>query len=234
MKILNTTTARRLAGKVVAEPDLTRVLVPIVTPKMVDGRAVLQITDTVVAEPGAAVGKYLGPAGFVSAAAEATNIRGQAGPESTTPGPQGNAGWTPVLAGEADGTRTLIKVADWTGGSGSKPSTGMYLGTAGYVATRAEAFNFNAAKRVFSLAAISNAQGIATFAFNVTPAFAVTPAVVVTSVVPNVLAGATRAAEVPNTRTKTGVQVRVEQMNIVGAAVGLLSGATINILVIES
>lgn len=39
-------------------------------------------------------------------------------------------GWTPVLAAEADGTRTVVKVADWIGGTGSKPATG-YIGGSG-------------------------------------------------------------------------------------------------------
>lgn len=35
-----------------------------------------------------------------------------------TKGSTGANGWTPVLAGELDGTRTLIKVLDWAGGEG--------------------------------------------------------------------------------------------------------------------
>lgn len=40
-------------------------------------------------------------------------------------------GWTPTLALEADGSRIVQKVADWTGGTGTKPATGLYVGTAG-------------------------------------------------------------------------------------------------------
>ncbi len=58
----------------------------------------------------------------------------------------GNTGWTPVMVGELDGYRTLLRVADWSGGTGSKPATGMYLGTAGYVTTKAAAFDFNPAR----------------------------------------------------------------------------------------
>jgi len=157
----------------------------------------------------------------------------QASLQSKTPGPTGNSGWTPILAGELDGTKTMMKIVDWVGGSGTKPSVGMYIGTAGYVTTKAEAFNFNAVKRVMSFSADTNAQGIAAINFNVTPAFAVAPSVVIASVVPKAIAGATRAIEVTNTRTKTGVQVKVEQMNIVGNIVGLLSGATVTVIAIE-
>ena len=158
----------------------------------------------------------------------------QASLTSKVPGANGNSGWTPVLAGEADGTRTLIKVIDWTGGQGTKPNTGMYIGTTGYVTTKVDAFNFNAVKRVMAMSAVSNAQGIATFNFTtITPVFAVVPAVVIASVVPTLLAGATRATEVANSRTKNGVQVKVEQMNLLGTIVSLLAGATVNIIIIE-
>jgi hypothetical protein len=145
----------------------------------------------------------------------------------------GDNGWSPILAGEQDGTRTMVKVVGWTGGAGSKPPIGMYLGTAGYVTDKADAFNFNAAKRVMSFAALTNAQGIALFTFGVTPGFANVPAVVIASVVPNAVAGATRATEVTNSRTKTGVQVKVEQMNLLGTVLSLIVGATVNIIVIE-
>lgn len=38
-------------------------------------------------------------------------------------GSNGTSGWTPILGGELDGTRTLIKVVDWSGGTGTKPAT---------------------------------------------------------------------------------------------------------------
>lgn len=56
-------------------------------------------------------------------------------------------GWTPVLAAEADGERVVVKVADWVGGAGSKPSTG-YVGdaaTPGLRPDRGDGFNFNRA-----------------------------------------------------------------------------------------
>lgn len=153
-------------------------------------------------------------------------------PETKGPtGDAGNTGWTPVLAGEADGTRTLMKVQDWTGGQGAKPATGMYIGTTGYVATKALAFNFNAIKRVIPLSAVTNASGIATF--NLTSyGFAAPPAVVCLPATTAVLSGATRSA-VTGTTTALQVQVKVDQAALLTGIITLLVGATANILVIE-
>lgn len=54
-----------------------------------------------------------------------------------TPGAQGTAGWSPVLANVADGNRRVLQVIDWQGGAGAKPATGLYIGTAGLTATLA-------------------------------------------------------------------------------------------------
>ena len=45
----------------------------------------------------------------------------------------GDDGWTPVFAVVADGERRVQRVVDWTGGSGTKPATGKYVGTGGFV-----------------------------------------------------------------------------------------------------
>lgn len=156
---------------------------------------------------------------------------GTPGAASTVPGPEGNDGWTPILAGEADGTRTLIKVVDWTGGEGTKPATGMYIGTTGYVATKALAFNFNALKRVFPMSAVTNASGIATF--DLTPyAFTAIPQVIPLPATTAVISGATRSV-VTGPTTKTQAQVKVDQAGLLTGAVTLLVGATANVLVIE-
>lgn len=60
-------------------------------------------------------------------------------PLSALVGGQGNAAWSPVFATVADGERRVLRVTDWTGGQGSKPATGAYLGPLGFVATAAEA-----------------------------------------------------------------------------------------------
>lgn len=48
-------------------------------------------------------------------------------------GAEGDDGWTPVLAVVADGARRVQQVADWTGGTGTKPATGKYVGATGLV-----------------------------------------------------------------------------------------------------
>lgn len=148
-------------------------------------------------------------------------------------GPQGSNGWTPLMVGEADGTRTLVRVADWTGGKGDKPAVG-YLGGTGStgLVAKAAAFNFNAIKRVDIFSGVSNAQGIAAIAF--APAFATTPAKALPIGVPNVLAGPVTAAIVAGSVTKDGCQVKVTSTSLVGGAVAALVGATVSVIVIEA
>jgi len=42
-------------------------------------------------------------------------------------------GWTPILAVATDGARKVLEVTGWTGGSGTAPATGVYVGPTGYV-----------------------------------------------------------------------------------------------------
>lgn len=79
-----------------------------------------------------AVGTYVGPSGMVATAAEAVDLRGATGV-------QGDKGWSPNLALESDGARRVAKVTAWTGGAGSPPASGSYIGPLGLVATAAEA-----------------------------------------------------------------------------------------------
>lgn len=62
-------------------------------------------------------------------------IRGLTGPQ----GPQGDGGWSPILAVVSDGARRVYQVIDWTGGEGTKPATGSYIGPTGLVADIASA-----------------------------------------------------------------------------------------------
>lgn len=53
----------------------------------------------------------------------------------------GPAGWSPVLAVVSDSARRVLQITDWTGGEGTKPATGGYIGATGIVATAALAID---------------------------------------------------------------------------------------------
>lgn len=148
-------------------------------------------------------------------------------------GPDGPNGWTPILSGDADGTRTLLKVIDWTGGKGTKPPLG-YVGGPGAsgLVAKADAFNFNAVKRVDIFSAQSDASGIATITFD--PAFARVPAKALPTAIPNLLAGPIKAEMVAGSLTKTGCQVKVTQQSPVSGVITALAGASVNVIAIEA
>jgi hypothetical protein len=149
-------------------------------------------------------------------------------------GPTGGNGWTPMFAGEADGTRTLLKVVDWAGGKGVKPALG-YVGAATSTAlvSKALAFNFNSLKRVDIFTAQTAAiTGVATIVFD--PPFATVPAKALPTAIPNVLAGPIKAEIVSGSLSKTGCQVKVTQQALVGGLVTALAGATVNVIAIEA
>ena len=50
-------------------------------------------------------------------------------------GSAGLNGWSPVLAVVVDGARNVLQVVDWTGGQGTKPVVGKYIGASGFVDT---------------------------------------------------------------------------------------------------
>lgn len=156
---------------------------------------------------------------------------GAPGAASTVPGPEGNDGWTPIFAGKLDGTRTVIQVVDWTGGEGTKPATGMYIGAAGYVSAIADAFNFNAAKRVRAYSAVTNASGVATINYSAL-GFTAAPQVVALPATTTALSGPTRSAV--SAVTASGCTVTVQQQAILTGIISLLVGATANVLVIEA
>ena len=54
---------------------------------------------------------------------------------------QGVAGWSPELTVESDGARRVLQVTDWTGGGGTKPATGDYVGASGLVSDIANAID---------------------------------------------------------------------------------------------
>ncbi len=164
--------------------------------------------------------------GMIRADGTINPILTERGPE----GPGGHNGWSAVFGGEADGTRTLVRVVDWIGGQGPKPAIGMYIGPAGYVAAKADAFNFNASKRVMILSGATNAQGVAMIPFNVT--FAVPPAVRALPATTAILSGATRSTV--GMVSTTQCVVTVQQQAALTGIVSLLAGATANVIVIEA
>lgn len=70
-----------------------------------------------------AANRYIGTDGFYDTPEEATNFRGA----------QGYKGWTPVYAIEEISDSIYIKITDWTGGEGEKPTTTGYLSSTGIV-----------------------------------------------------------------------------------------------------
>lgn len=62
-------------------------------------------------------------------------------------GPIGYRGWSPVLVSAMDGARRVLRLSDYVGGEGPKPTTGvgLYLGTGGLVAAIASATDYRGA-----------------------------------------------------------------------------------------
>lgn len=60
-------------------------------------------------------------------------------------GPQGDGGWSPVIANPSDGARRVQQIVDWVGGAGTKPATGLYVGPAGLTPTIGDATDIRGA-----------------------------------------------------------------------------------------
>ena len=76
--------------------------------------------------------------GAVSAAAfaEASRVAAEAAATEAAAGGgtgTGGTGWSPQLSIEEDGDRRVFQVEDWVGGTGTKPTTGQYVGDGGLV-----------------------------------------------------------------------------------------------------
>ena len=81
---------------------------------------------------------YLTNNGVESTDTNAINVRGPAG--TSTNGDPGNHGWSPIFTTQTEGDRVVLRITDWTGGTGDKPAIG-YIGTTGIVADIADASN---------------------------------------------------------------------------------------------
>lgn len=66
------------------------------------------------------------------------NVGNIQGPEGNK-GDPGDDGWSPIFAVVSDGARRVLRIDDWTGGEGTKPATGDYVGSTGLVSDIAEA-----------------------------------------------------------------------------------------------
>ncbi len=78
-----------------------------------------------------ATGQFLGTGGFVTDITTATDIRGAMGAAGTGMGgggADGNNGWSPMISNVVDGERVVQRVVAWTGGSGTAPAIGQYIG----------------------------------------------------------------------------------------------------------
>lgn len=107
---------------------------PIFAMESVGARRVWKLTGYVGGAgdaPTANIGKYVGPGGYVTDIAEATDQRGVTGAR----------GWSPVLSIVADGARRVRRLVGYVGGEGDEPiaNVGKYIGLDGYVTDIADA-----------------------------------------------------------------------------------------------
>ena len=99
-------------------------------------RRVLQVSDWVGGtgtKP--TIDQYVGISGLVDNIADGVDIRGHRGLQGIAgnPGDDADDGWSPVFSVVSDGERRVLQVSDWVGGTGTKPTTGQYVGTTGLV-----------------------------------------------------------------------------------------------------
>lgn len=74
-------------------------------------------------------------------------------------GSDGINGWSPILANVVDGSRIVQQVIDWTGGTGSKPVTGQYIGSTGLVSNISLAIDIRGAQGIQGIPGIQGLQG---------------------------------------------------------------------------
>lgn len=96
-----------------------------------------------------AAGAYVGATGLVTLIADAIDVRGAQGAQGLQgdqglqgiQGIQGQKGWSPQFALVADGARRVLRVTGWTGGAGTAPATGDYVGASGLVSAIGDAID---------------------------------------------------------------------------------------------
>jgi hypothetical protein len=65
-------------------------------------------------------------------------------------GVNGGNGWSPVFAIATDSARRVLQVIDWTGGTGTRPTTGQYVGASGLTSVLSDAIDVRGASSVGS------------------------------------------------------------------------------------
>jgi hypothetical protein len=90
-------------------------------------------------------------------------------------------GWTPILAVVIDGSRNVLQVTGWEGGSGTVPATGLYVGATGYVPLIANAVNIKGQDGSAGATGTSytHTQGVVASTWNVTHNLGYFPAVTI-------------------------------------------------------
>ncbi len=74
-------------------------------------------------------------------------------------GAAGNKGWSPLLKSVVDGERIVLKVVDWVGGEGLKPTETGYIGEDGFVTNIANASNIRGDKGIQGLQGLKGIDG---------------------------------------------------------------------------
>jgi len=72
------------------------------------------------------------------------NIKGATG--AGTPGADGASGWSPFLSLVTDGARRVLKIVDWVGGTGAKPTVNVFIGPSGLVTLVTDAVDVRGAQ----------------------------------------------------------------------------------------
>ena len=74
-------------------------------------------------------------------------------------GAQGQKGWSPILTVVSDGARRVLQVSDWTGGAGTKPASGSYIGATGLTAIIGDAVDFRGIQGIQGLTGVAGTAG---------------------------------------------------------------------------
>ena len=94
----------------------------------------------------------------LTGATGAQGIQGIQGVAGAT-GSQGQKGWSPILAVVSDGTRRVLQVSDWTGGVGTKPASGSYIGATGLVVAVGDAIDIRGTQGIQGETGAAGAAG---------------------------------------------------------------------------